>query len=72
MFAGVVALRYQQHTTVLMTECHNSRKHSQSSLTTLSVMPLKFAKMLVIDREILLSSCLLLFSSLATSCKLVA
>ena len=35
MFVGVVALRYQHHTTcvVLITECHNSHKHSQSPLT---------------------------------------
>ena len=29
MFVGVVALRYQHHTT----ECHNSHKRSQSPLT---------------------------------------
>ena len=35
MFVGVVALRYQHHTTycvVLITECHNSRKHRVLSL----------------------------------------
>ena len=31
MFVGVVALRYQHHTT-----CHNSHKHIQSHLTTVS------------------------------------
>ena len=36
VFVGVVALRYQlaQHSVVLITECHNSHKHSQSLLTT--------------------------------------
>ena len=38
MFVGAVALRYQHHTThvrcvVLIMECYNSHKHSQSSLT---------------------------------------
>ena len=34
MFVGVVALCYQCHwCVVLITECHNSHKHSQSSLT---------------------------------------
>ena len=33
MFLGVVALRYQHHG-VLITECHNSHKHSQSPLTS--------------------------------------
>ena len=35
MFVGVVAFRYQHHTcVVLITECHNSHKHSQSPLTS--------------------------------------
>ena len=36
MFVGVLALRYQHHTkccVVLITECHNSHKHSQNPLT---------------------------------------
>ena len=36
LFVGVVALRYQHHTAlVLITECHNSYKHSQSPLINL-------------------------------------
>ena len=39
MFVGVVALRYQHHTTqccvVLITKCHNFHKHSHSPLTTM-------------------------------------
>ena len=37
MFVVVVVLRYQPHTSyvVLITECHNSHKHSQSPLTTM-------------------------------------
>ena len=36
MFVGVVTLHYQHHMcyVVLITECHNSHKHSQSPLTT--------------------------------------
>ena len=36
MFMGVVALRYQDHTTrvMLIMECHNSDKHSRSILTS--------------------------------------
>ena len=34
MLVGVVALRY---VIVLITECHNSHKHSQSPLTTVCV-----------------------------------
>ena len=33
MFVGVVTLSYQ-HNIVLITECHNSHKHSQSTLTS--------------------------------------
>ena len=33
MFVGVVAFRYQQYMVSIM-ECHNSHKHSQSSLTS--------------------------------------
>ena len=37
MFVGVVARRYQHHTTqccaVLIMKCYNSHKHSQSPLT---------------------------------------
>ena len=40
MFVGVVSLRYQHHTccVVLITECHNSHKHSQSPLTSKACM----------------------------------
>ena len=34
IWVGVVALRYQHHTT----ECHNSHKHSQSPLTNLNAV----------------------------------
>ena len=45
MFVGVVVLRYKHHTThicvVLITECHNSHKHSQSPLTSDAAVSVK-------------------------------